>query len=283
MLNPLRVRSPLVPVLVAAALLAGSPLPGAHLQPESISAWTTYATATERRIADELASRDSFLAMDFAPAAAADRRATLGGEIVVRAVETKDERGQDIEIPSALLHHWRGAILIPGVTVTGLVAALQSGPPATKPEDVLQSAVIARGPDWMKIYLKLQRRKFVTVVYNTEHLVTYTSYGPTRASSRSTATKIAELVDPGTPTERELPPGDDRGFLWRLNAYWRYEEVPGGVIAECESISLSRNIPAVFRFLVMPMVRSAARESMEKTLIALRAKLETPPVSSPAR
>jgi len=35
--------------------------------------------------------------------------------------------------------------------------------------------------------------------------------------------------------------GDDRGFLWRLNAYWRYEQVAGGVIAECESITLSRD------------------------------------------
>jgi hypothetical protein len=35
----------------------------------------------------------------------------------------------------------------------------------------------------------------------------------------STATKIAELADAGTPAEHELPPGEDRGFLWRLNAY----------------------------------------------------------------
>jgi hypothetical protein len=259
---------------VAAVLLAAPAVPGTRLQPASASAWTTYAAATERRIAVELASGDRFLAMDFSPEAPADRRATLAGEIVVRAVETRDERGATLDVPSALVHHWRGAILIPGVTVTELLAGLQSGPPATKPEDVLRSAVIARGPDWMKVYLKLQRRKFVTVVYNTEHLVTYTRYGPTRGSSRSTATKIAELVDPGTPTERELPPGDDRGFLWRLNAYWRYDAVPGGVIAECESISLSRDIPSVFRDLVMPLVRSTARESMEKTLTALRAKME---------
>lgn len=131
--------------------------------------------------------------------------------------------------------------------------------------------------------MRLQRKKFVTVVYNTEHLITYRRHGPTHASSQSTATKITELAEPGTPLEHELPPGDDRGYLWRLNAYWRYEEVPGGVIAECESISLSRNIPFGFRDFVMPLVRSAARESMEKALTALRAKLETPPASSPVR
>jgi hypothetical protein len=92
----------------------------------------------------------------------------------------------------------------------------------------------------MRIYLRLQRQRFVTVVYNTEHTVTFTRFGNTRAASTSTATRIAEVSDPDTPQERELPLGDDRGFLWRLNAYWRYEEVAGGVIAECESISLSR-------------------------------------------
>ena len=121
--------------------------------------------------------------------------------------------------------------------------------------------------------LRLQRQRFVTVVYNTEHTVTFTHFGNTRAASTSTATRIAEVSDPDTPQERELPLGDDRGFLWRLNAYWRYEEVSGGVIAECESISLSRDVPALLRYVVSPVVESTARESMERTLTTLRTQL----------
>jgi hypothetical protein len=250
-------------------LLSGG-VAAAHLYPASVSAWTVYVTATERRIERELGSRDRFLGTDFTPDAAADRRALLAGGIVVHKVETRDDRGDEIEMPSALVHHWRGAVLIRGVTLDGVLSTLQGGAPRPRQEDVLASSVIARGPDWMKIALKLQREKFVTVVYNTEHVVTFHRDGPARASSASTATKIAELADPNTPTERELPPGDDRGFLWRLNAYWRYEEVPGGVMTECESISLSRSVPAVVRWLVHPMIESAARESMERTLNALR-------------
>src|SRR5258707_816067 len=93
-----------------------------------------------------------------------------------------------------------------------------------------------------------------------------------RAASTSVATRIAELADADTPEERELPAADDRGFLWRLNAYWRYEEVPGGVIAECESISLSRDVPAFLRYLVNPLIESTARESMTRTLTALRSQ-----------
>jgi hypothetical protein len=245
-------------------------VPSVRLQPEAASAWATYASATERRINTELGSRDRFLAMDFSADAAADRQATLAGAIVVRGVDTRNDRGEDLDVPSAMVHHWRGAVFIPNVTLNTVLARLQAGAPAAKQEDVLQFALLARGADWMKIYLKLQRKKFVTVVYNTEHLVTFRRDAPTRASSASTATKIAEVASVGTPQEHELPQGDDRGFLWRLNAYWRYEEVPGGVMAECESISLSRDIPSVVRYFVQPMIDSAARESMERTLATVR-------------
>jgi hypothetical protein len=277
------------PVLAAALLVAGptSGLPLVRLQPESVAAWTAYASATEHRIALELKSPSAtrFLASDFGPDAALDRRATLSGDIVVRGVEARDARGRAIEVPSAMVHHWRGAILLPRVTLAAVMQRLQHEAPSTRQEDVLQSAVLARGPDWMKIALKLQRQKIVTVVYNTEHVVTFRRHGPAFASSASTAIRIAEVAEPGTPAEHELPPGHDRGFLWRLNAYWRYQEVPDGVIAECESISLSRDIPAVFRYLVGPMIRSAAHESMARTLTALRDRLEarTPPASWPAQ
>ena len=127
--------------------------------------------------------------------------------------------------------------------------------------------------DSMRVYLKLRRKKFVTVYYGTEHVMDYARHGAVKASSRSVATRIAELVDVGSAGEREKPIGNDRGFLWRLNSYWRYHELDGGVIVECESISLSRSIPSVVRWMVTPMINSAARESMARTLTSMRARL----------
>lgn len=101
----------------------------------------------------------------------------------------------------------------------------------------------------------------------------YSRHASRRASSRSVATKIAELTDVGSPAEREHPVGRDRGFLWRLNSYWRYEEVDDGVIVECESVTLSRSIPAVIRWMIMPMIKGAARESMERTLSSMKTRL----------
>jgi hypothetical protein len=71
----------------------------------------------------------------------------------------------------------------------------------------------------------------VTVVYNTERAVRYARHGHTRAWSRSVATRIAEVAEPAGRWER------------RLNWYWQYEQLAGGVLVECESISLSRAVP----------------------------------------
>jgi hypothetical protein len=120
------------------------------------------------------------------------------------------------------------------------------------------------------VFLKLQRRKFVTATYHTEHAVTFHRYDDAHGETRSVATRIAELADAGTPGERERPAGDDRGFLWRLNAYWRYEAAPGGVFAECESVTLSRPVPAVVRPAIAPLIERTARESMARTLLAFR-------------
>jgi hypothetical protein len=120
------------------------------------------------------------------------------------------------------------------------------------------------------VFLRVRRTRIVTVVYDTEHDVTFHVLGPTRATSTSIATRIAEIEDPGTPDERALTPGDDHGYLWRLNAYWRYEQVQGGVIAECESISLSRSVPFLLRAVASPLITGTARSALEQTLVALR-------------
>jgi hypothetical protein len=251
----------------------GAVVSAARLGPETLGGWSAYVSATEDRVRRELESPRGFLAMDFLEPedAAAERRQVLGeGVALMRKMQNSNSQGRRMTVPGALVHHWRGAVFIPGVTVRQLLVDLQSHAP--EQEDVLRSTILERGPDRMRVYIRMQRRKLVTVTYNTEHVVTFTHFGATRAASVSTATRIAEVSDPDTPDERELPPGDDRGFLWRLNAYWRYEEVAGGVIAECESISLSRDVPSFLRYLVSPLVESTARESMERTLVTLRSR-----------
>ena len=264
--------------IAAIALLAaqGSSLEAAELQTDTIRAWNLYASATEQRIEQELKSSKGFLALDFQSPKnrAAERKTVMEGSIPVMKLVSKNLNGGKIDIPSGMVHHWRGSIFIPGVSID-LVMSRIVNPSLedTRQEDVLDSRVLDRGSDSLKLYLKLRRVKFVTVVYNTEHAIRYGWRGDSQAFSRSVATRIAEVENAASAKEREKPIGNDRGFLWKINSYWRYEQVDGGVFVECESISLSRTVPSFLEFMIRPLIDSAARESMTRTLDSMKTRM----------
>jgi hypothetical protein len=108
---------------------------------------------------------------------------------------------------------------------------------------------------------------------NSEHEARFTRDGPDRTRSRIVSTRIAEVEAAGTPAEQEKPVGQDGGYLWRLNTYWRFLQRDNGVYLQCESITLTRSIPAGFGWLVRPFVTSIPRESLTFTLETTRARL----------
>jgi hypothetical protein len=167
-----------------------------------------------------------------------------------------------IDVDGGTIHHWRGSALVRGVTVDQVIRALTH--PGTPPpqQDVREARVLGRSGDTLRVYLKLERRAIVTVIYDTEHLVTFHRHSARLATSRSIATRIAEAG------------GGDRGFLWRLNSYWRYRQMGDDVRIDVESISLSRDVPRIVRAAAGPIVTRIARESLVRTLESLRTFLE---------
>jgi putative flippase GtrA len=259
-------------LIAASSFLGTAPVKAADLQPETIQAWRSAVEVTENRISKELSSQRGFLAFDFLDPknAAQERQAVLAGEIRIIQVDTT----KDLRVPSGMIHHWRGSVFIPGVPLDFILSRVKNpNLEDTKQEDVLDSRILERDPDGLKLYLKLQRSKIVTVVYNTEHVVRYKKLGPCEESSSSFATKIAEVERTGNNKEREKPEGHDRGFLWRMNSYWRFQQVEGGVIVECESMTLSRSIPSFLEYFVRPLINSTARESMHRTLESMRIRM----------
>ena len=186
---------------------------------------------------------------------------------VVSVVELKAPDVADGEV-----HQWVGAMFVPDVTLDVLIGRLekQAGREVEFYPDVVSSKLLGAEGDRLRVYMKLRRTAIVTVTYDTEHAVEYRRIDATRYVVRSEATRIVELKDAGTARERALAPGDDSGFLWRLAAYWRYEAVAGGVLVECESVSLSRPVPTLLRPIARPIVNRIARESLERTLRSLR-------------
>jgi hypothetical protein len=65
--------------------------------------------------------------------------------------------------------------------------------------------------------------------------------------------------------------------LWRLSSYWRFSERDGGTYIECESISLTRTIPFVLRWLIGPFVNDVPREQLADLLTTTRARLAGDP------
>ena len=258
-----------VGVIILSVMMVPGRLSAATLQPDTVQAWNAYVAATEGRIGRELSSQRSFLVSDFSPEGSDTRARIRRGEVVIAEMRTT-AGGKTIAVPDGLISHWRGSVFLPGVSLATLLQRLQH-PSERGPhqQDVVALRVLARAPDELKLFIRMTRSKVVTVTYDTEHVVDYRRHGATRASSRSVATKIAELDGAGTASEREKRPGEDRGFMWRLNSYWRYEQVDGGVIVELESLTLSRTVPLGLSPVVQPIIDRIARESIDRTLANL--------------
>ena len=246
----------------------------AELRAATIAAWQQYERQVDDRYARPAAG-DTFFVHDAFKLAPGWRTRVAGGQISMVRVSSFAPGAAEPSVPDGGIHHWAGAVFVPGVTLDYVLGHLRdrAGRESEAFDDVLNSRLIARDGDRLRVYMKLRRESVITVTYNTEHAVEYRRISDTRASSRSVATKIAELESAGTPREREKPAGSDHGFLWRLNAYWRYEQMSGGVLIECESVSLSRDVPFGLGWLVNAKVEGIARESLEKTLVSLRADL----------
>jgi hypothetical protein len=259
---------------------AAGPAPGADemlavdLQAHTLKAWATYEQQVDARFGTASAQASPFFALD-AFGAANWRAIAFRGETAMSRIERARPGTPDVPVPDGKIHHWAGAIFVPQTSIETVLARLSelAGREAGRYEDVVASKLLGRDGDRYRIFLKLRRTKVVTVTYNTEHTVEYRRFGGARAGARSVSTRIAELQHAGTPEEREKPVGADSGYLWRLNAYWRYEAMNGGVLIECESVSLSRAVPLLLRPFISGVVEGLARESLERTLTGLRAYL----------
>jgi putative flippase GtrA len=247
----------------------------ATLQAKTIRDFAKYVAAVESRHTREIDDNEPFLDIErqspqeLARAMAALRR----GEVIVTRAAARDASSNEIDIDGGLINHWRGTVFVPKVKLDHLLRVLQE-PQADQhqQEDVLSSRVLARDGDTQKVYLRLRRTKFVTVVYDTEYDVEYKKLGSERAFSNSISTKIVEIENAGTKSERALPEGNDHGYMWRLNSYWRYQQLDDGVLVEVESVTLSRDLPAIIGPLIRPIVNSTAKESMTRTLASVRAR-----------
>ncbi|HEX8924676.1 MAG TPA: hypothetical protein VF786_02730 [Terriglobales bacterium] len=175
-----------------------------------------------------------------------------------------------IGVRDGLIHDWIGAVFVREAAIADVLAVMQDydNHHAIYAPEVIGSKLISRRGNDFKIYLRLLKKKVITVVLDTEHDVNYSALDANCWTCTSYTTRIAEVQDPGTPKETALPPGTGHGFLWRLYSYWLLQESEQGTIVECRAISLTRTIPFSLKLVVQPIVRNLPRESLASTLAA---------------
>jgi hypothetical protein len=251
-------------------------------QPETSHAFDHYVIQAEARINQRRSQANAFLKLDSLPAEQRSEmfRRLHQGEVVIEKAGNTPE-----EIPGGLIHDWQGWVFIPSATVDQVVSLIRDYDHLARyySPDVLQSRLMSAHGDDLHVYMRLQKRKVVTVVLDTEYDVHYGRIDAAHQFSISRSTRVSEIENPGGPNEQALPQGHDHGYMWRLNSDWAFEQAGEGVLVQCEAISLTREIPTGLAWLIGPFVNSIPRESLQFTLTATRNAMAAKVVGAPKK
>jgi hypothetical protein len=276
-----------VAVLAIISILAGTPVAHPAPVPASLTypikeAYERYVTLTDARNAEELRQGAPFLWMDALPEArrAESESAMKRGEVVIERLETRDH-GNAIPCPGGLIHHWVGAVWIPGATLAqtlALVQAYDRHVQVYSPFE-LRSKILEHDGGDFKVSIRYLRKKIITVVLDTVFQIDYHTLDATHAWSQGRMQSVREIKNHDTPSETSFPEGEDGGYMWGMSTYWRFVERDGGTYAQSESISLTTRVPAGLGWLIEPFIKSVPRESLEEILKDTRKGVLHPPTS----
>ena len=250
---------PLIPIF---AFLSPGTVHAASLEPATLKAWEDYVESANLRMEQRLRPDKTFLWVDEAP----DRRARVrAGEVVVSPVDPQNPR----KVPLGLIHDWVGAVFIPNVSIKDALAVMsdyQHYKEFYQPT-VIDSKAIATGDAKDRFSVLLMNKSFfLKTALDTEYESCYIRVDDRRGYTVTRTTRVQEIEEYGTPSERVLHEGEGRGVIWRLFGFTRYVERDGGVYIELEVIGLSRDIPATLRWVVEPIVRRVSRGSLQMSL-----------------
>ena len=225
---------------------------------KAISAFNSYASAVESRLAQQHRSRNAFLT-SVASSPQSEIRLHRGELIVEQLTPSTGT-----VLPGALLHHWRGTAFAAGATAADferLLKDFNAYPQVFSPE-VLQAKALTQNGDNFQAWMRVRQQHVLTVVMDTTYDVAFGRLDAQHGYSISRSTRITEIDSKG----HALKASQEQGFLWRQNTYWSYEERDGGLYIQVESLSLTRSIPVGLAWAVGPFVESVPHESLEFTL-----------------
>jgi len=196
------------------------------------------------------------------------RERARAGEIIV----WREGDGHRTKVPHGLIHDWTGVVFIPKATIADVFAVARD---YDHYSEIYKPAVMeargrgSQGDDDNYSMLLVQKVLFVTAAVQGEYETQYTRIDAKHWYSISQSTRLQAVEGFGEADVRVLPPDRGPGYVWRLFSFTRFEESDGGVYVEVEAMALSRDVPAMLRWLADPVVdhmpRDSVRETLEKT------------------
>ena len=153
----------------------------AELSPAAIAAWEQYSRQVDDRYGRAAAS-EPFFVLDAFKLAPGWRAQVMNGQVSMVRIPSFAPGAPEPSVPDGRVHHWAGAVFIPGVTLDHVLRYLnqRAGRESDAFDDVLSSRLISRDGDRLRVYMKLRRESVITVTYNTEHDVQYRRINDTR-------------------------------------------------------------------------------------------------------
>lgn len=264
--------------LFALSIFLLSPLIGLaeQLSQETSIRFDQYISAKEETQNRALAAKASLLSIDGQASSVRSQAydELRQGQIILKD-NCEDEAPKCTSIPGGLIHDWSGIIFVPGVSLSEVLTTLQDynhDQEYYQPE-VIRSRLLSHSGNDFHVSLRLKRAQIITVILDTEYDIRYLQIDSNRAFARSHSTRIAEVDKAGTPQERELPIGNDHGFLWKLHSYWYFYEADGGVYIQCNAVSLTRDVPVGLGWLIDSFIKKIPAESLRSTLGETRTAL----------
>jgi len=247
-------------ILCASFLAAPVASPAAELKQEAVRTWDAYVETANLQMRDRM--HRTFLWVDESP----DRiQGVRDGEILVSSVGQRNPK----PVPSGLIHDWIGAAFIPNARLEDVLSASRSYDqykyfyqPA-----VVDSKFLGRTGDCDKYSMRIVNKEVVSETgLDGEYEACYVQVDAKHWYSIGHSTRLQEVRGYGRPDERDLPPGQGSGYIWRLYTIARFEQADDGVYVELEAMALSRDIPVSVRWLVTPIVRNISKSSLLTSL-----------------
>jgi hypothetical protein len=232
--------------------------------PAAISAFNSYITALESRLAQQHRSPNGFIA-PVSPSGQGQSDLRLrNGELIIEQLTPSTSA----DFHRTMLHHWRGTAFVPGATAADFERLMKdyNAYPRHYSPQLLQSKILSQQGNHFQVIMRVRQKHFLTVVMDTTYDITFGRLDALHGYSLSRSTQISEIDSPGTDHERALPSTEEHGYLWRLYTYWSCEQRDGGLYMQIESVSLTRSIPTGLGWVIGPFVKSVPRESLEFTL-----------------